>query len=357
MLADFNDAPHRATPSRVSFPRLLVAGPVVAIVSMVAAVVATDAAGLPIRDPDHVAGRRLLILFALVGALVLADVWVRAARRTHRRWPGREAMAAVRRERWTTRRCIAVATALTSFYVSYLAYRNLKSVVPLLRPGELFDTQLADLDRALFGGNDPAVILHTILGRGASTQVLSLAYGLLFVFIPATLAAALVFSRSLQAGLFYVSAQSINWLLGAVSYLLVPSLGPMYAEPWVFANLPPSGVSKLQEMLLDQRIHFLSDPAAASAQSIAAFASLHVSILFTGVLAAHILGLGRRLRIGAWGLLGLTTLSTIYLGWHYVVDDIGGLALGAAAIMLAQALTGFDVRGARRLATAEPASA
>jgi PAP2 superfamily len=357
MLADLNDAPHRSTPTSVSFPRLLVAGPVVAIVSMVAAFVATNAAGLSIRDPDHVAGRRLLILFALVGALVLADVWVRAARRTHRRWPGREAMAVVRRDRWTMRRAIAVASALVSFYVSYLAYRNLKSVVPLLRPGELFDTQLADLDRALFGGNDPAVILHTILGSGAATQVMSVAYGLLFVFIPATLAAALVFSRSLQAGLFYVIAQSINWLLGAVSYLLVPSLGPVYWEPWVFANLPPSGVSKLQEVLLDQRIHFLRDPAVATAQSIGAFASLHVSIFFTGVLAAHILGLGRRVRFGAWGLLGLTTLSTIYLGWHYVVDDIGGLALGALAIMLARAMTGFDVRRARRLSTAKPASA
>jgi membrane-associated phospholipid phosphatase len=186
---------------------------------------------------------------------------------------------------------------------------------------------------------------------------MSVAYGLLFVFIPATLAAALVFSRSLHAGLFYVSAQSINWLLGAVSYLLVPSVGPVYREPWVFANLPPSGAAKLQELLLDQRIDFLRDPGVATAQSIAAFASLHVSIFFTGVLAAHIFGLGRRLRIGAWALLGLTALSTIYLGWHYVVDDIGGLALGAAAIMLARALTGFDVRGARRLATAKPASA
>jgi PAP2 superfamily len=340
-----------------SLRRMLVAGPVVAIVSMVAAFVATDEAGLPLRDPDHVAGRRLLLLVGLVALLVVLDVVVRAARRSSTRWPSREAIATVRRERWTLRRGVAVGTALISFYVSYLAYRNLKSVVPLLRPGELFDRQLADLDRALLGGNDPATILHALLGTGAATQVMSLAYMLLFVFIPGTLAAALVFSPNLQAGLFYASAQSINWLLGAASYFLLPSLGPIYAEPSVFANLPASGVSQLQELLLDQRIEFLRDPAVATAQSIAAFASLHVSIFFTGALAAHMLGLGRRVRIGAWVLLGLTTTSTIYLGWHYVVDDLGGLVLGAMAIVLARALTGFDVRATRRLSTAKPAPA
>jgi hypothetical protein len=337
--------------------RMLAAGPVVAIVSLVAAVVATDEVGLPLRDPDHVAGRRLVLLLGLVALLVAIDVAVRAARRSPGRWPTRAAMAAVRRERWTMRRGMVVASALISFYVSYLAYRNLKSIVPLLRPGVLFDRQLADLDRALFGGNDPATMLHALLGTGAATQVMSIAYLLLFIFIPGTLAAALVFSPNLQAGLFYASAQSLNWLLGAASYFLLPSLGPIYAEPSLFANLPASGVSQLQELLLDQRIEFLRDPAVATAQSIAAFASLHVSIFFTGALAAHMLGLGRRTVIAAWVLLGLTTTSTIYLGWHYVVDDLGGLVLGAIAIVLARALTGFDLRTARRLPTAKPAPA
>ena len=172
-----------------------------------------------------------------------------------------------------------------------------------------------------------------------------------------TLAAALVFSPNLQAGLFYASAQSLNWLLGAASYFLLPSLGPIYTDPGVFANLPVSDASKLQELLLDQRIDFLRDPAIGTAQSIAAFASLHVSIFFTGALAAHILGLGRSVRITAWVLVALTTTSTIYLGWHYVVDDIGGVILAVMAVGLARALTGFDARTPRRLSTAKPAPA
>jgi hypothetical protein len=355
----YRERPAGASPREAPTPqrRMLVAGPLVAVVSMAAALLAVHAAGLPLRDPDHVAGRRLVLVFGLVGLLVLLDVAVRASRRSPGLVPSREAMAAVRRERWTLNRCIAVATALISFYVSYLAYRNLKSVVPLLRPGELFDRQLADFDRAMFGGNDPAQLLHALLGTGAATYAFSAAYMMFFVFIPGTLAAALVFSPNLQAGLFYASAQSINWLLGAASYFLLPSLGPVYVEPSVFANLPASGVTQLQELLMDQRTEFIRDPAIATAQSIAAFASLHVSIFFTGALAAHMLGLGRRVRIGAWVLLALTTTATIYLGWHYVVDDIAGLVLGAIAIVLARALTGFDVRTTRRLSTAKPAPA
>jgi hypothetical protein len=337
---------------------MLVAGPMVALVSILAALIATDAGGLPLRDPDHVAGRRLVLVLGLVAVLVGLDVLVRAARRTGTVLPSRAAIRSVRRERWTLGRGVAVGTALVSFYVTYLAYRNLKSMVPVLRPGELFDRQLADLDRGLFGGNDPAVLLHALLGTGMATHVLSAAYMLFFVFIPGTLAFALVFSPNLQAGLFYVTAQSINWLLGAASYFLVPSLGPVYADPGVFANLPVSGVTQLQDILLDQRLEFLSDPSAGgTAQSIAAFASLHVSIFFTGALAAHLLGLGRRLRIAAWVLLGLTILATLQLGWHYVVDDLGGLVLGAMAVVLARAVTGFDLRTARRLSTPSPVPA
>jgi hypothetical protein len=180
---------------------------------------------------------------------------------------------------------------------------------------------------------------------------------LFFIFIPGTLAAALVFSQNLQAGLFFATAQSLNWLLGAASYFMLPSLGPVYAEPSIFSGLPVSGVTQLQAILLDQRVEFLRDPALGTAQSIAAFASLHVSIFFTGALAAHVLGLAKPIRVAAWLLLGLTTLATIYLGWHYVLDDFGGLVIGALAIVMARGITGFDLRAARRASTPIPAAA
>jgi hypothetical protein len=216
----------------------------------------------------------------------------------------------------------------------------------VLRPGDLFDRQLAEADRALFGGHDPAALMHEALGTAVTTEVLSVVYVLFLLFVPISVALALVFSPDLRRGLFYATAISINWVLGAASYFLLPSLGPIYATPGGFADLPGTAASELQRLLLYERLEFLYDPAASdAAQSIAGFASLHISIVFTAAVAAHLLGLGRPVRIALWVLLALTTASTIHLGWHYVVDDLGGLVLGVAAVGLALRLTGLKPSG------------
>lgn len=335
--------------------RSLLAGPLVAIVTVLAALMATHAAGVPFRDPDHVVGKRLALVGCLVALLVGLDIVVRAGGRSRKLTPSRVAMRRVRRERWTRRRGLAVVSALVSFYVTYLAYRNLKSIVPLLRPGDSFDRQLADIDRGLFGGNDPADLLHTLLGTGMATEILAIVYVIFIVFLPISLALALVFSPDLQGGIFYATALSINWGLGAVTYFLLPAVGPIYAAPAGFADLPATEVSRLQGLMLDQRAEFLRDPAAADAtQNIAAFASLHISMIFTTAVAAHLLGLGRRLRIGLWILLAISAIATIHLGWHYVVDDLAGLVLALMALAVARGLTGFTPRTGRRRRIALP---
>jgi PAP2 superfamily len=327
--------------------RGLVAGPIVAATTVVVGLFATHAAGVPLRDPDHVAALYLVLVGFGVALLVGLDIAIRAARRTGTRRPSREAMRSVRRERWTPARALAVGSSLVSFYLTYMAYRNLKAIVPLLRPDDLFDRQLADIDRSLFFGHDPAALLHTVLGVGIPTQILSTAYAAFIVFLPLSLAVALVFSPDLRAGIFYATALSVNWLLGAASYFLLPSLGPVYAHPQDFSQLPHSEVTRLQDMLLDQRVAFLVHPTTATPQSIAAFASLHISMSLTAVLAAHLLGIGRRLKIALWTWLGLTTLATVYLGWHYFLDDLGGLVIALGAIAAARALTGVDLRAVR----------
>jgi hypothetical protein len=339
----------RAVATAVQPPRRrsVLAGPIIAVFLVIVGLIATDAAEVPLRDPDHVAALYFVLVGFGVAVLVGLDIVVRAAHRTGTRRPSRAALRSVRRERWTTARAVAAGTALASFYVSYMAYRNLKAIVPLLRPDAIFDRQLADLDRSMFAGHDPAALLHSLLGVGIPTHILSTAYAAFIVFLPLSLAVALVFSRDIRAGLFYATALSANWVLGAASYFLLPSLGPIYYEPKAFAHLPHSEVTRLQDMLLDQRVEFLVHPTTATPQSIAAFASLHISMSLTAVLAAHLLGLGRRLKIALWTWFALTTLATVYLGWHYVLDDVGGLVIAAGALLVARALTGIDLGAAR----------
>ncbi len=328
--------------------RLVAAPPVIAVLTVVAALIATAQAGVAFRDPDHVAALYVVEVGAGVALLVALDILLRARRRTGARWPSREAMREVRRERWTARRGAAVALALVSFYVTYLAYRNLKAVVPLLRPEDLFDAELADVDKVLFLGNDPAVLLHDLLGTGLAAHFLSTFYVAFIVFLPLSLGLALVFAERLRVSLFYATALCFNWVLGAATYFMLPALGPIYVYPETFSALPHTEVTRLQELLMDQRVGFLADTATGTPQAIAAFVSLHVAMSFTALLAAYMLDLGRRVKQALWIWLALTFLATVYLGWHYVIDDIAGLVIGAAALVLAKLVTGFDPRAGRR---------
>ena len=326
----------------------MLAGPVVAVVSLLLALLATQAAGVPLRDPEYAIAQRLVLVGCLVAALAVIDIVARAGLRSGRRLPSRVTLRSVRRERWPRGRALAVGSALVSFYVTYLAYRNVKSVVPLLRPGEGFDRQLAEFDRDLFGGNDPAQLLHALLGTGFATEALAVVYVAFFYFAMLTLPLALVFLPP-RGGIFYALALSLNWALGAVSYVLLPARGPIYADFADFVDLPATQVSRLQDVLIRQRFEFLAHPGAPDAhQGIAAFGSLHTSIIFTAAVAAHLLGLDRRLRIGLWAMFSLTAVATIYLGWHYVADDLAALIIGVAAIALACGLTGFALRIAWR---------
>ncbi len=36
-----------------------------------------------------------------------------------------------------------------------------------------------------------------------------------------------------------------------------------------------------------------------------------------------------------WVFLGLTVLATVYLGWHYFADALGGAVLGTAGVWIA----------------------
>jgi membrane-associated phospholipid phosphatase len=60
---------------------------------------------------------------------------------------------------------------------------------------------------------------------------------------------------------------------------------------------------------------------------------------------AHLLGLPRLVRTGLWVFFGLTVLATVYLGWHYVADALGGVVLGGAGVWIAALATGNHVRG------------
>ena len=300
-----------------------------AVGATVLAVPVAVALDLPLRDPDGVAGPAWVRLPLIVALFVIADLLPRMVRRRT------TAVRAVLRERWSVERVARVAVGLASFYATYVAYRNLKGALPFVRP-QLQDLSLLQLDRDLALGQEPSTVLHDLIGTGVAAHLLSVVYLLFLAFVPLSLAAALVWGRSSRLGAWYVTALCLNWLLGTASYYLVPSLGPVFVRPDLYTDLPATGVSALQQSLVESRRAVLADPAAAEAMSgIAGFASLHTSIVFTAALLAHLLRLHRAVRWSMWLFFAGTVLATTYFGWHYVVDDVAGVAIGATAVALA----------------------
>ena len=307
----------------------------------VLAVVASQVLDLPLRDPDGFLGPSWIRLPGLFLGAFLADVIPRSAWRARRspRSFVSEARTVVR-EHWTRERVALVVIGLGSFYVTYVGYRNLKSYLPFVRESHLpGDALLKSIDRALFLGADPAIFLHQVLGGGVSAHVLSFVYLFFLPFVPISLTAWLVWSRNISFGYWYASAQCLCWALGTASYYAIPSLGPAFASPWLYADLDSTGVASLQQSLSYSRADALLNPFA-DLQSVAGFASLHVAIVLCAALVAHYTVRHAAIRWAMWVFFALTVVATIYFGWHYIADDVAGVLIAVVSVWLGGLATG-----------------
>lgn len=321
------------------------AAAVVAVVMALTAALVAWTHHLPLRDPDGASLPTWFRLPVIVASAVLLDVlarWALVVRR-NRTFIG-TSIRAVLVERWNRDQIWFTLTGLVTWYVAYVAFRNLKSFVPFVTD-RIADPELARIDRVLWLGHDPAVLLHDVLGTSWANWVMAAVYLIWIGLVPASLAIALVWTRRSAYGAWYVTAVSVDWCLGVVLYYALPSLGPTYSHPEWFASLPRTPNSEVRDMLLSDRIKVLAGPWDTGAvQTIAAFASLHVAVMLTICLTVTVMRLPLTIRVASWTFLALTCLATIYLGWHFFVDVLAGFVVGAAAFVIAARATGNPLR-------------
>ena len=325
------------------------------IAMAVATVVISVIAELPIRDPDSLIPGYIRFPAIVLGAIAL-DVVPRLVWRLKGGSRGVGAtFKAIMRERWTKAHWLFAVGGVSAWYLTYAAFRNLKSFVPFVNTNN-WDNEFRHIDRILWFGNDPAVVLHDLFGTGWAAHFFSLVYFVWIVLVPVSIAIALVWTRHTTAGSWYVTAVAFDWALGSLVYLLLPSMGPVYtqAQKSQFADLPDTYNTQLADSLMDDRVKVLSDVfGSGTLQTIAAFPSLHVGIMVTICLIVQYVGLARWIKITAWVFLGLTILATLYLGWHYFVDVIAGAAVGSVTVWAAALATGNRVGLRPRLARAD----
>lgn len=182
--------------------------------------------------------------------------------------------------------------------------------------------------------------MQDVFGVGVSAEILSIFYLAYMPLIPLSIGVVLVLCRNLATGAWFVTAISLNWVMGAISYYAFPAVGPVYYQQQYYQALPETGTTALQATLWDNRLEFLADPVAAEViHGVAAFASLHCSVTFAIALFAHKTSSNAILRWGAWIFFGATFIATVYFGWHYVVDSIAGVFIGWMCVAIGQRVT------------------
>jgi len=284
--------------------------------------------GIGLRDPggEYLVGKLLISLGVFV-VLVVVDSVLRTPR--GRRWPAD--VVRTGRARWTLRRTAVVWAALLCYHLVYFCYHNLKSWDVFNAPR---DALLTRADEWLFLGHSPAVLLHHLLGEGVAAWILIVVYESFPTLVTVSFVAAVVLTDRVRQGAVFIAAMCWAWILGTASYYAIPSLGPFHQRPQDFAGLPTSMVTRTQALYMAQRDQLLAHPSAPDGfAQISAFASLHVAITTVILLMAAYYGL-RRTTIALAVFLAGTIVATVYLGWHFAVDDLAGLAIGAVAVVL-----------------------
>lgn len=205
-----------------------------------------------------------------------------------------------------------------------LIYLEHFTLIPLINPHDV-DNLLIALDRFLFAGHDPTVLMERFT-RPVFTEILQIVYTS-YYFLPAILCFWLYVRR--DKSVFHASASAflIGFYVSYVGYYLFPAIGPRFTLQHL-QNMPLEGLFSFHFLrnLLDQMGGVTRD-CVPSGHTL-------ISVL-TVLLARRYL---KPYAVTALIWMALLVISTVYLRYHYVVDVIAGIALAFAVYGLVPAI-------------------
>ena len=319
----------------------------VAVLMSVLAVLTAVSLDKRVVDPDGFLGpswSRIPILLSFAFLLDLVPRVIKAARGG----PAavKQAISDRVRTHWTRDRVTLVVMGLVSFYLTYVSYRNLKSFLPEATDAS-YDRPLHQLDQWLFFGHEPAVVLHNLLGEHFLAHVLSTVYLWFLPLVPVIVLVWVVWSRNISFGYWMATSQCLAWALGTASYYALPTLGPGFEYSWLYSDLSKTGSAAVMDSLSYGRHNVIYGVVQDSVQSVAGFASLHCAITLLVALMIQYTVNHRGLRIFFWLNFSVTVVATLYFGWHYIADDVAGVAIALISFYVGGVASGqkFDRRG------------
>ena len=220
------------------------------------------------------------------------------------------------------------------YVVSFLIilYLENRTLIPLINPREL-DSLVMAVDRFLFGGHDPTVLMERIM-YPALSEILQITYAS-FYFLPLSLCVILYSLREARDD-FHVVASTIfmGFYLSYIGYYFTPVLGPRFTMEHL-QSIPLSGLwtfDFLRNLL-----------AQAEGRMYDCMPSGHALVSLLTVLLSW--RYAKRFFPVALAWTALLSFSTVYLRYHYVTDLIAGMALGVLVFLFGPGLAEATLRG------------
>ena len=140
----------------------------------------------------------------------------------------------------------------------------------------------------------------------------------------------------------FQSALALCYLLGAVSYFILPGFGPAFFDPGAYAFLDGQGLwaPVVQDALAQNSLSVSNGTLSALPpyQFLACMPSLHMTHeLVMLYYARHDRTFFSAKLVGVL----VSAIAVIVLGWHYLIDIVGGVGLALVSVAIAERARGW----------------
>lgn len=208
----------------------------------------------------------------------------------------------------------------------FVLFIQLKNLAPFIVT-KLFDSYFEKFERGMFNGRLSTTLVRDYFGSNYA-DLFSDGYFLFYPFV-SLLIYIFLFQPNARLRSEFLLAFSLTWIVGVLLVLVIPTVGPCFDSElgYLSSELPVTGVSKMQAEIWNLRVKLLQ--YGTGINLISGFPSLHIAVVSLGVI--YLRRVSIYLSILAACFLVLTAISTLYFSWHYLLDDLGGVALAVFA--------------------------
>ena len=221
---------------------------------------------------------------------------------------------------------------INAIQLMYVTFNYLKHLTPHVNP-IIYDLQLLEFEKAILAGYLPSDLMLMLFGEG-SMEFFSKGYTS-FYFFNAILCFVMLFQRKVNKYHEFFTAFTLVWFLSILIIYIYPTWGPCFFIPESYTWFAGTHISDLQANLWTMKLELDANPQSKSAMFlISGLPSLHVAAVILG--SIYFWKVSKMVGIVSWAFTFLTVLTTIYFGWHYVMDDVASVVMVYAAIYFAK---------------------